>query len=183
MNAEELQKVLKECFRVAEKTEQEGRKHKGLLLREPNKNEAQGYIRKAKLELELCDLYKQKGIDYKISEEWFYTLYYCALAILSVFGVETRSQKYTALLITYLQKNNSIEYDEEFITRITVHEEKSKTSDVDERETSRYSSAIKIERISERYDDMALLCKRAISQCEDIVYSKKEHVLPKEIIQ
>ena len=87
---------IKDCFASAVKDEKKGKKHKGLLITKPDNKISEEYIRKAKLNLELCDFYKQKGFDYKIPEEWFYTLYYCALAILSKFGVESRSQKCTA---------------------------------------------------------------------------------------
>ncbi len=42
------------------------------------------YITKAKMNLDLCRLYAERGFDYKLPEEWFYTFYYCALAILSI---------------------------------------------------------------------------------------------------
>lgn len=181
MTAEELGKVLRECFKTAENDEKKGKKHKGLLLGKPDNIAAVEYIQKAKTELELCDIYKQRGIDYKIAEEWFYTLYYCALAILAKFGVETRSQKYTALFLRYVKNRGIINYDDEFIKRITVHSEKSKKSEVDEREQSRYSPSIKNEKIRERYEEMTNLCKQAISQCEEVVFSDKEFKVPKEL--
>ena len=109
MKTEELEKSLRECFKTAEKDEKKGKKHKGLLLGKPNDKAAEEYIQKAKMELQLCDIYKQKGIDYKIAEEWFYTLYFCALAILTKFGVETRSQKYTALFLKYIKSRGFID--------------------------------------------------------------------------
>ena len=183
MKTGELEKSLRECFKVAEKDEKKGRKHKGLLLGKPNDKGAEEYIQKAKMELELCEIYKQKGIDYKIAEEWFYTLYYCALAILAKFGVETRSQKYTAIFLKYIKNKDLIDYDDEFIKRITVYSEKGEKSEVDEREHSRYSSAIKNEKISERYEEMTNLCKKAISQCEEIVFSGKGFKVPKELYE
>ena len=181
MKTEELEKCLRECFKATAKDEKKGRKHKGLLLGKPNNKAAQEYIQKAKMELELCNIYKQKGIDYKIAEEWFYALYYCALSILSKFGVETRSQKYTALFLRYIQSRGLIDYDDEFIKRITVYSEKYEKSEVDEREHSRYSSSIKNEKIRERYEEMINLCKKAISQCEELVFSDKEFKVPKEL--
>jgi len=183
MSTEESEKILRECFKTAEKDEEKGRKHKGLLLGKPNDKSAQEYIQKAKMELELCEIYKQKGIDYKIAEEWFYTLYYCALAILDKFGIESRSQKYTALFMKYIKDKNLIDYDNEFIQRITVYREKDEKSEVDEREESRYSSTIKNEKIRERYEEMTNLCKKAISQSEEIVFSDKELKLPKELFK
>jgi hypothetical protein len=71
----EIEKELKECFRIAMKQEKKGVKHKGLLVVKPNKEEAKQYLDKARQELLLCELYKDKGFDYKLPEEWFYTLY------------------------------------------------------------------------------------------------------------
>lgn len=183
MKTEELEKSLIECFKAADRDEKKGRKHKGLLLGKTNDKAAQEYIQKAKMELELCNIYKQKGIDYKIAEEWFYTLYYCALAILAKFGVETRSQKCTALFLRYIKSRGFIDYDDEFIKRITVYSEKDVKSEVDEREHSRYSSSITNEKIRERYEEMTNLCKQAISQCEEIVFSNKKFDIPRELLK
>ncbi len=181
MNTEKILKELKECFKLAIKEENKGKKHKGLLVVKPNDILAKEFIQKAKINLELCKLYKEKGIDYKIPEEWFYTLYYCALAIMAKFGVESRSQRYTALFLQYAHDKGVIDYDENFIRRITVHKDKSEESEVDEREKSRYSSSIKIEKVSERYEEMTLICKKAINQCEEIVFSEKKFSVPKEL--
>ena len=174
-------KEVKDCFSNALKEEQKGKKHKGLLIVKPDNAQAKEYLIKAKRNLELCDLYKQKGFDYKIPEEWFYTLYYCALAILSKFGIETRSQRCTAAFLRYVKDKKLIEYDDEFIERITVHKEKEIKSDVDERENARYSSLIKMEEVEEQYKDMNNVCKKAINQCEEIIYSNKKFEIPKEL--
>ena len=174
---------IKDCFASAVKDEKKGKKHKGLLITKPDNKISEEYIRKAKLNLELCDFYKQKGFDYKIPEEWFYTLYYCALAILSKFGVESRSQKCTAYFLRYLKDNNLIEYDDEFIDRIMVYRDKEEKSDVDEREKARYSSSIKSKEIEAKYEDMTNVCKRAISQAEEIVFSNKAFKVPKELLE
>jgi len=104
-----------DCFSSARKDEEKGRKHKGLLFVGINNQKAEEYIQKAKTNLSLCDLYKKQRLDYKIPEEWFYTLYYCALAILAKFSLESRSQKCTALFLRYVKNKNIIEYDDEFI--------------------------------------------------------------------
>jgi hypothetical protein len=182
MNLEELEKTLKECFNKSERDEKNEIKHKGLIIIDSDPKKAREYIEKAKRELELCDFYKEKGFDYKIPEEWFYTLYYCALAILSKFGIESRSQKYTALFLEYARLKELIEYEDDFIKRITVYSKKGEESDVDKREEARYSSAIEIESINERYDEVNTLCKKAISQAGDIVFSNKPFEVPKEIM-
>ena len=174
---------LKECFKLARRDELKGKKHKGLLIIKSNDKTAKEYLQKAKVNLELCSFYKEKGFDYKIPEEWFYTLYYCALAILSKFGVESRSQKCTAYFLRYAKENKLIEYDGEFIDRITVYSSKDEKSDVDERENSRYSSAMKSKEIESKYDYMNDLCRRAISQTEEIVFSKKEFKVPNEFYE
>ncbi len=179
----EIEEKLRECFKTAERNEKEGIKHKGLLARSPNPEEAKGYIEKAKKELELCAFYKDKGFDYKLPEEWFYILYYCAIAILSKFGVESRNQRYTALFLKYLKEKGIIEYDYELIERITVHTKKGEESDVDKREEARYSHLIKMENVEKEYDLMTEVCKKAIEQCEEIVFSNKEFKLPKELLE
>jgi len=183
MNMEGIAKELRESFRTAERDEKRGLKHKGLAIKGFNDNEAKGYLEKAKKELELCSFYKSKGFDYKLPEEWFYTLYHCALALLSMFGVESRSQRYTALFSTYVKEKGIINYDDEFIQRIIVYSKKGEESDVDRREEARYSSSIKIEAVRERYEEITMLCKEAISQCEDIVFSGKELKIPSELLQ
>src|SRR3989339_857613 len=165
---------LKNCFISAKKDEEKGRKHKGLLRGKPDSKIASEYIAKAKMNLELCGVFRENGFDYKIPEEWFYTLYYCALAILAKFGIESRSQKCTASFLRYAKDMGLIDYDDEFIDRITVYKPKEKKSDVDERETARYNSSIKSKEIESKYNYMADVCKKAISQCEEIVFSNKE---------
>ncbi len=177
-----IEKELRECFRTAAKEEKQGKKHKGLLIKKPSVEIAKEYILKAKDNLRFCEIYKREGADYKIPEEWYYSLYYCALAILSKFGIETRSQKYTALFLRYVKDKALIEYDDEFIKRIMVHKEKEKKSDVDERENARYSSQIKIKEVEKDYDNMMALCKNAISQCEEIIFSSKPLNVPKELL-
>jgi hypothetical protein len=175
------EKEVRDCFLSAARDEEKGKKHKGLLITRPDDKKAQEYLAKAKMNLELCDLFKERGLDYKIPEEWFYTLYYCALAIISKFGVESRSQKCTAAFLRYVKDSGLIEYDDEFIDRITVFRDKDETSDVDERETARYSSSVKSEEVEYKYAEMTEVCKRAISQCEEIVFSKKKFILPAEV--
>ena len=100
-----MKKEVRDCFILAAKDEKKGKKHKGLLIGKSDNKAAEGYITKAKVNLQLCDVYKQKGFDYKIPEEWYYTIYYCALAILSKFGIESRSQKCTASFLRYAKDN------------------------------------------------------------------------------
>ncbi len=172
---------VKECFSNALKEEQKGKKHKGLLKTEPDRKEAERFLTKAKKNLGLCKFYKEKGFDYKLPEEWFYTLYYCALSILTIFGIETRNQRCTALFLRYAKEKDLIKYDNEFIQRITVYKDKQEKSDVDRREDARYSSSIEINEIDQNYDKMMNKCKEAISQCENIVFSDKQFNIPEEL--
>ena len=178
-----MKKEVRDCFVLAAKDEKKGKKHKGLLIGKPDNKAAEDYIAKAKVNLQLCDFYKEKGFDYKIPEEWFYTLYYCALAILSKFGIESRSQKCTAFFLRYAKDNGLVEYEDEFIDRILVYKEKDKETDVDKREKARYGSDIKIEEVKKQYENMMNVCRDAISQCEEIVFSDKEFKVPDELLK
>lgn len=176
-----MKKEVRDCFANALKDENKGQKHKGLLMVKPDNKTAKEYLAKAKVNLQLCDLYKEQGFDYKIPEEWFYTLYYCALAILAKFGIESRSQKCTAAFLRYAKDEGLIEYDNEFIDRITVYKSKDEKSDVDEREIARYSSSIISKEVESKYNYMINICKKAISQTEEIVFSDKEFKVSKEL--
>ena len=177
-----MSKEIRECFESARKDEEKEKKHKGLLVVEPSLKKAEEYLDKARDSLRFCEIYKNAGSDYKIPEEWYYSLYYCALAILCKFGVETRSQRCTALFIKYVREKGLIEYDNEFIEKIMVYKEKENKTSVDEREEARYGSSIKIKEVEKRYDKMIELCKRAISQAQDIALSDKKFEVPKELI-
>lgn len=174
---------VRDCLKSAVKDEEKGRKHKGLLIVQKDNEKAEEYIKKAKTNLESCEIFKERRLDYKIPEEWFYTLYYCALAILTKFGIETRSQRCTALFLKYVKDNGLIDYDDEFIDRITVHKEKDEFSDVDERENSRYGSAVRSEEILQKYYFMMDKCKKAISQSEVIIFSNKDFEIPEELLE
>ena len=171
-----------ECFSNAKKEEEKGKKHKGLLFVGRDDKKAEEYVQKAKTNLGTCDLYKKQRLDYKIPEEWFYSQYYCALAILAKFGVESRSQKCTALFLRYVKDKSLIDYDDEFIDRIMVYKEKEEKTDVDEREDARYGSAVQSEEIIGKYEFMMNVCRRCISACEEIVFSEKKFEVPKELL-
>ena len=174
---------VRDCFLSAKKDEEKGKKHKGLIVVGKDDKKAEEYLEKAKTNLRTCELYKERRLDYKIPEEWFYTLYYCALAILAKFGVESRSQKCTALFLRYAKEKGMIVYGDEFIDRITVHSSKEEESDVDERESARYGSSVHSEEIMQKYDMMMDVCKRCISQCEEIIFSNKQFEVPKEVLE
>ena len=176
-----MEKDVKECFRMASREDKKGKKHKGLLLAKSNIESAKEYITKANENLEYCEIYLQRGSDYKIPEEWYYSLYYCALAILAKFGIESRSQRCTASFLKYAKDKGLIEYDDELIDRIMVYKEKEKKSDVDEREEGRYSSWIQSEEVRSKYDMMMALCRKAIAQAKEIVFSNKPLKIPEEI--
>ena len=178
-----MNKEIKECFKSARKDEEKMKKHKGLLIVEPSSKKAEEYLDKARDSLRFCEIYKNSGSDYKIPEEWYYSLYYCALSILCKFGIETRSQRCTALFIQYVKEKGLIEYDKEFINKIMVFKEKENKTAVDEREEARYGPNIKIKEVEKRYDEMMTLCKRAISQAQDIALSDKEFKVPKELYE
>ena len=174
---------LEDCFRSAVKDEEKGKKHKGLLIGKVNEEMAKSYLAKAKLNIKLCGLYQKNGFDYMIPEAWYYTLYYCALAILLKFGITSRNQRCTAVFLKYIKEKGLIEYEDEFIDRITVHRDKEEKSDVDKREEARYGPLILIEDVPLQYDSMTEVCKQAIEQCEEIVFSNKEFKVPKELFE
>ena len=173
----------KECFLSAKKAEEKRKKHKGLLVVGQDNKLAERYIAKAKTNLSTCALFRKNRLDYKIPEEWFYTMYYCALAILAKFGIESRSQKCTALFLKFAKENDLIDYEGEFIDRIMVYSDKEEKTDVDQREEARYGASVHSEGIMEKYGFMMDVCKRCISQAEEIVYSNRKLKIPKELLE
>jgi len=174
---------VKECFKNAKKAEDSGKKHKGLLIKLPNDKLAIKYLEKAKKNLELCELYRKNGYDYMVPEAWYYTLYYCALAILSKFAVESRNQKCTAYFLKYIKDKELIDYDEEFINRIIVYSDKEEFSDVDERESARYGPEIESQEVKQQYEQRMKICTEAISQCRTLVFSANKFNLPEELLK
>ena len=63
-----------------------------------------------------------------------------------------------------------------------VYKEKLKESEVDKREEARYGSWIKNEEVRGRYDEMINICKKAISECEEVVYSREQFKIPEELL-
>ena len=175
--------TVKDCFTNAKGAEDKGKKHKGLLFTIPDQKKAEAYILKAKDNLLLCNLYKEKRFDYKIPEEWYYTMYYCALAILAKFGVESRNQRCTALFLRAVTEKGITTISSDFLDHITVHGDKDEISSVDEREQARYGASIQSEEIIAKYDMMMNLCKQYISEIEEIVYSDKDFIVPKELLK
>ncbi|MBI4140449.1 hypothetical protein HY485_01285 [Candidatus Woesearchaeota archaeon] len=76
-----------------------------------------------------------------------------------------------------------IDYDNEFIDRITVYKEKEEETDVDEREKARYGSSVQSEEIMQKYNLMMDVCRRCISACEEIVFSDKKFKVPEELLK
>ena len=62
-----------------------------------------------------------------------------------------------------------------------LYKEKEESTDVDVREKGRYSSVIHMKEMILQYEGMMNLCKRAISQCEEIVLSRAAYSLPPEL--
>ena len=60
-----MKKEVRACFILAEKDEKKGKKHKGLLISKPNDKIGKEYIAKARKNLQLCDVYREKKIGYK----------------------------------------------------------------------------------------------------------------------
>lgn len=176
------EREVRECFQSARHANLAGRKHKGLFLVKKDPRKAEDYIRKTRLNLELCYLYKEKRLDYKIPEEWFYTMYYCALAILARLGVESRSQRCTALFLRYPKDKGVVALDDDFIERITVHAKKEVRSAVDEREEARYGSSVRSEEVMNRYEGMMQFCRECISRAEEIVFSEASFDMPREAL-
>jgi hypothetical protein len=175
-------KKIRECFKNALKDDRAGKKHRGLLKTAPDMKTAKGYLEKAGVNLKACEYLRKERMDYKLPEEWYYTKYYCVLALLSAYWVESRNQKRTALFLTYLKEKGEIDIDQKDINSLTVHSQKGKTSDVDERQEARYGPSLRNEAVITDYDKRMKSCREFLDQVEEHIFSGERFAFPKEFL-
>lgn len=115
-----LENKLEWCIKKAKK---EGKEHRGLKEVKPDEEKANRHIAKAE--------HNRKAMNYLIEgnfPDWavsasFYSMYHCLLAIAAKFGYESRNQECTFTVAEYLIKNNKINLDIKWLTKIGSFDE------------------------------------------------------------
>lgn len=136
----QAQNKLRYCIN---KTKNEGEKHRGIRVTEPDLVRAGKHIAKAQHNMKAM-LYLAKGnfLDWAVNAS-FYSMYHCCLAILAKFGYESRNQDCTFAVVETLIEDKKIDLPIEKLRRITSSD-RNQTMDSDEvielREDAQYGT-------------------------------------------
>ncbi len=159
------------CLQKAKKELQEGRKHRGLIEVRPDSERAQEHIAKAEHNLKVT-LYLQKGgfTDW-CSSSLFYTIYHCFLAILAMFGYESRNQECTFAVIASLIDDQRITLERNALEKVSTLDLKEAREAPDTaislREEYQYSTKVSLE--NKEYQELLQLAKRILDQTKEIL--------------
>ena len=158
------------CLKKAEKELELGKKHRGLLKKEIDKEEAIKHIRKAEHNLSAAEYFNKGGFSDWSMSAVFYCIYQCFLAIASKFGYESRNQECTISLIKWLKEKGEIDIDDGFIDALENQneEERHETSIIEKREFYTYGTTI--EAGKEEIQKNIKLCKDCLDQTRDIIF-------------
>lgn len=105
-----IEDVFDWCLKQGEKGD-----HKGLRKTDSDKEESERHIKKALHNLKAMDHNIRGGFkDWAVSAA-FYAMYHSLLAVLSMFGYESRNQECTITAIEYFIKNKRINLDQKYI--------------------------------------------------------------------
>ncbi len=160
------------CLKKAEEELKASRKHRGLVKKQENTEEARKHIMKAEHNLQAINYFHAGGFsDWSMSAS-FYCIYHCFLAIIEKFGYESKNQECTIALVNYLKEQGKIKIEEKFIESLKSYsdEERHETSIIEKREDYTYGTIISI-KDKEEIDKSAELCKECIDKTKDIVFT------------
>ncbi|MFA5887209.1 MAG: HEPN domain-containing protein [Candidatus Nanoarchaeia archaeon] len=101
------------------KASNEGKKHRGLTLINPDYNIAQAHLNKAEHNLNVMNyLIKGDFADWAVNAS-FYAHYHCLLAMLALFGYESRNQECTFAAVMNLIEEGKLNLKEQDISYIS----------------------------------------------------------------
>ena len=162
------EKKIEWCLRKAERELEEGNKHRGLKIIEPDLVKAKRHLEKAEHNLKAI-LYLEKGNF----QDWcfsagFYSIYHCFLAILAKAGYESRNQECTIAVIEMLIHLNEINFDQEIVESFKSGNENPDQKIIALREEYQYGMEIevaekaKIQRIIQQSKNAVELAKKIV---------------------
>ncbi len=163
------------CLRKAESELKESRKHRGLVKKEQNLEEAKKHLSKAEHNLSAIQYFNSGGFsDWSISAV-FYCIYHCFLAIASKFGYESRNQECTIALIKYLKEENKINFDDKFVNALESYDEseRQESNIIEKREFYTYGTTVSAENKEEIKMNITF-CKECLDQTKEIIFSKRK---------
>ena len=159
------------CLDKAKRELSKGQKHRGLVKGDSDIQEAKKHIKKAEHNFRAVLSFEKAGFsDWSVSAI-FYTIYHCFLAIITKNGYESRNQECTVALVKYLIEEGKIKIDDEIIYEFenTDHKDRHQSNTIELRENFQYGTETSIE--DGRLTEFKEICKKAIDQAKNIVYS------------
>ena len=159
-------KEVEECKKLGKKV-----KHRGLLMVEPNIEEAKKHVKKAEHNLDAISKFSNIGFsDWSITAG-FYCIYRCFLAIAFKFGYESRNQDCTVSLIEHLKEENKINIEQKFIDMVKHEDikERQENNVIEMRENYTYGIEISIEDKT-KIRDLIKNCKEMIDVAKNIIF-------------
>ena len=160
------------CINKAKKEIEEGKKHRGLLEKEPDVEETRKHIEKAEHNLSAISYFATGGFSDWSMSAVFYSIYQCFLAITSKFGYESRNQECTIALIRHLKEQNKINLDERFIGALESNKEQERheTTIIEKREFYTYGTSTSSE--TKEMEEAISLCRECLHITRNIVFAK-----------
>lgn len=161
------------CLKKAKEEVGIGKKHRGLIVKNPDEFEAEKHIKKAEHNLLAISYFNKGGFSDWSMSAVFYCIYHCFLAIIEKFGYESRNQECTIALIRYLREQQKINLDEKFILSLESYDDKERheTSIIEKREECTYGTSVSDEDKFE-IEIAEKLCKECLNKTKDIVFVK-----------
>ena len=159
-------KEIEECKKLGKRP-----KHRGLLKKSPNIEEAKKHLIKAEHNLIGITKFREIGFSDWSMSAGFYCIYHCFLAIVSKFGYESGNQACTISLIKYLKEINQIDIEQKFIELLEYEEIDSikDNSIIDLREDYTYGVKTSVND-EEKINDLKKNCKDLVDITKQIIY-------------
>jgi uncharacterized protein (UPF0332 family) len=160
------------CLRKAEKELKEGRKHRGLVIKDSGEMESRLHLTKAEHNLRAISYFSTGGFSDWGMSAVFYCIYHCFLAIIEKFGYESRNQECTIALIKHLNETGKINLDDKFISSIefSSEDERHESSIIEKREASTYGTTVSAD--GEEIGELTNLCKKCLDVTKDIIFGE-----------
>ncbi len=163
------------CLRKAEKEIEECKKqgkkpkHRGLLKINQDIKEAREHLEKAEHNMKAAINFEKTGFSDWSASAFFYTMYHCFLAISAKFGYESANQTCTVALIEYLNEEEKINIDKEFIEMFKYEKSKEaeENSIIEIREDYTYGTKIALNK--QKVEELTQKCKKLIDITRSIV--------------
>ncbi len=157
------------CLNKAKRELEQGKDHRGLVLRSPDRKGAFAHLDKANHYLRATVYNKEGGFSDVSASTVFYSMYHCLLAIAIKFGYESRNQECTFALIASLIEDKKISFDKEMLDKIALLdvENSAERTSIKIREQYQYGTSTSME--DKTYEELYSLAQEVIENTKRII--------------